>query len=837
MMKLNWLDTKAIKDTGLTFGIPWEKGKLKSTDQLFKINDIELQTWPTAYWPDKSIKWTGHAAAFDHVPEAPFELSVENQKVEAEENGIQINQSDTHIIINNNKYVYEINKSGSQIIEAVKDIEGNRLIENLRLVASIKKVEEKDGVTISKESHYTSLSNKVTVELEGNKYTVIKIEGELADGRLPFTIRLKIFKDSNELKIISTQFYNVNEAEEFVTSLGLSFDASFKGSPYNKHVKLVTEEGVYNEASLLLTSRRHRFNDYYKKQIAGEMVERNEATQAVIEEAEGNAIWNDFKFNQIADGVGQYSKRTKEGQSWLPIPTVTQSNGLMHVCDKDYGLSFGLRDFSEKHPSQLSVLGLDEEQSSLTIWFWSPDGEAMDLRHYDNETHMDSAYEGFPEMRATPTGIANTSEAVIQFHNERQTDEQLVQSAVLLQQPPLLIASPEYYNQTEATGEWALVNEESEQKIFIEKQLDLFVEFYLNEINQRQWTGYWNFGDVMHTYDHVRSQWFYDQGGYAWQNTELVPNIWLWYSFFRKSDAKVFRFIEAMTRHNSEVDRYHFGEYKGLGTRHNVSHWGCGCKEARISMAGLFKYYYYLTADERTKDLLDDTKDADKALNHLNPLREYFDQPEKENVTHVRTGPDWSAFVSNWLSQWERNQDETYLNKIKTGLNQLKKLPYRLLSGPAFEYNTETSDLIYMGTGNTNGYHMIICFGAPQVWIETANLLEDDVFKEMLAEFGKVYAMSNEEKEEYSKGQFNDKHFAWPMFASGLMAYAANYYQDEELAQIAWDHLLKEELSGMQLPLEVNTIERWQTINEVPWITTNTVSQWCLNAMMALKYI
>ena len=40
-----------------------------------------------------------------------------------------------------------------------------------------------------------------------------------------------------------------------------------------------------------------------------------------------------------------------------------------------------------------------------------------------------------------------------------------------------------------------------------------------------------------------------------------------------------------MTRHTAEVDVYHIGPNAGLGSRHNVSHWGCGAKEARISQA------------------------------------------------------------------------------------------------------------------------------------------------------------------------------------------------------------------------------------------------------------
>lgn len=149
----------------------------------------------------------------------------------------------------------------------------------------------------------------------------------------------------------------------------------------------------------------------------------------------------------------------------------------------------------------------------------------------------------------------------------------------------------------------------------------------------------------MHSYDPVRHVWNYDLGGCAWQNSELVPNMWLWVTFLRSGRADVFRMAEAMTRHTSEVDVYHFGEYAGLGSRHNVIHWGCGCKEARIAMAGLHRYYYYLTGDERVGDIMDSVKDADYSTVTLDPMRAYF--PKDEFPTHVRVGPDWAAFSSN----------------------------------------------------------------------------------------------------------------------------------------------------------------------------------------------
>ena len=83
---------------------------------------------------------------------------------------------------------------------------------------------------------------------------------------------------------------------------------------------------------------------------------------------------------------------------------------------------------------------------------------------------------------------------------------------------------------------------------------------------------------------------------FAWDNTELASNMWLWYNFLRTGRLDIWRMAEAMTRHTGEVDVYHVGPNAGLGSRHNVSHWGCGAKEARISQAAwnpflLLPYY------------------------------------------------------------------------------------------------------------------------------------------------------------------------------------------------------------------------------------------------------
>ena len=65
---VRWLDGSAgAVAQGVTWGTPWPRGKqreaknfaLRGADQKLQ----PLQSWPLAYWPDGSLKWTAHALA------------------------------------------------------------------------------------------------------------------------------------------------------------------------------------------------------------------------------------------------------------------------------------------------------------------------------------------------------------------------------------------------------------------------------------------------------------------------------------------------------------------------------------------------------------------------------------------------------------------------------------------------------------------------------------------------------------------------------------------------------------------------------------------------------
>lgn len=238
-------------------------------------------------------------------------------------------------------------------------------------------------------------------------------------------------------------------------------------------------------------------------------------------------------------------------------------------------------------------------------------------------------------------------------------------------------------------------------------------------------------------------------------------------------------------------------------------------------------------------DVFDDVKDADFATLNMDPLRYSYRGVETKLPTHARSGPDWSTYCSNWYTQWELKGDEKYRDKIKVGLEDLKKSPLRLMSGTNYEYDPESGHLGYIGENAAGGSHLAICMGGPQTWAELSELLEDETFKEMLIDYGKFYFLSPEEKRRQTNNLISGTGFEYPYMASMIAAYAAKNTGDEKLAYQVWQ-VLVHSLAGKDKKdnFDINTVENYfntERLEEMFWISTNFTAQWCLNTICALE--
>jgi hypothetical protein len=457
----------------------------------------------------------------------------------------------------------------------------------------------------------------------------------------------------------------------------------------------------------------------------------------------------------------------------------------------------------------------------------------MDLRHYDTRAHgLDSSYEDVQPGFSTPHGVARTSEMTLFPSAAVPAKEDMARQARVAEEPPLLVTTPQYFHAARVLGIWSLPDRSTPAKRQIEDQLDAAFAIYHKEVEQRHWYGFWDYGDVMHQHDAQRHMWRYDVGGYAWDNTELGTDLWLWCAFLRSGRADIFRMAEAMTRHTTEVDTYHLGRFAPLGSRHNVRHWGCGAKEPRISQAAFRRHYYYLTTDERIGDVMREVVDADYKTTEIDTMR--LASPLTKPIPYpgrVRGGPDWLSFIGNWMTEWERTGETKYCDKIIAGMDSIAKMPYWLMTGPnnLYGYDPSTGKLYPLVEDGFGTYNLTTIQGGAEVVFELNSLLDHAGWNKAWNQYCRL---AGAPKEVVAKDMTTGSEGADGQYARGrLAAYAYMLTKNPAFAKKALSGLR----AGRFATASFQGPEVLNPIDEVPGLGTNGTAQGCLEAIEVLE--
>jgi hypothetical protein len=840
-----------------TWGCMWEKGQC-TKDELYLLksghqHNLPMQTRVTAFWPDGSVKWTAHTADATLLEEEIEVLPAKTQEQQslakaAITQKIQMHSQKGICTIDTGIVQLSITEGSNRLFDTLC-IKGKVVLKNAEPILLLEEPSILQNHPIKIEKTYYSKIKKWSIEEEGAIRLVIKYEGVHCyletEEKLPFIIRLKVGQGSSKIDVQHTFVYDGDEEKDYLKGLGMRFLAPMKGALYNRHVKFEGDYGCFHETLAQLLSWRPRVpEEIYKAQVNGEKLDLQGQDKEIVDQVmEDMPFWSEYDFCQQSASHFAIKKKIYDANCcYLEAQSGKRSRGGAAFGSEQGSILFAMRDFWEKYPSGYTFKNLDQDEAEATVWLWSPKAEVMDFRHYANRGYNQVYYEGYDFKGATPYGIGCTNEFSIDFAKEViPSDERLQGFSGAVGSPPQYIGDPAFYHKLRAFGYWSLPTRETEVENWIEDQLDQAFAFYKQEVEQRSWYGMFNYGDFMHTYDQERHQWRYDMGGYAWDNTELVPTLWLWLMFLRTGREDVFTVAEKMSRHTSEIDVYHIGDFKGLGSRHNVSHWGCPCKEARIAMAAHHRVYYYLTGDLRMEDIFEELKDNELTFLKKDPLETFYEKEEMVYPSHARSGPDWSSLCANWMTQWERFNDATYKKKMEVGIEDIKKAPLQLISGPDFEFDPETNHLRYIGERTTGGTHLQICMGAPQVWLEMSDLLADSQWTKMLADYGRFYYLSKEAQLEESSGIIGEREWSLPFMAAAMGAFGASYLKDKELAKTTWGILLSAMIQNRKSEgfktSRVQEKGNQENLIEIPWISTNFAAQWCLNAMMALDFI
>ncbi len=771
---LHWIGNQGAGPT--SFGVPFAQGEINDVSTLTLADDIPTEAWVNAQWPDGSVKWAGLAAI---VPEGSMNLKLVHGKKKHEKTTSLVTSQNDQFVVNTGKLKAFIPKNGTHLFDSLC-LEGKRVGGAASLIA-----------TTDAESYHSQLK-KVELERNGQIRAVIRLEGvhKNALGRewLPFTVRLYFYKGCEQVRIVHTFIYNGEEHRDMIRSLGIKINIPMRDEPYNRHIAFATDDGIWAEPVQPLDGRRmltlhgDRRRNLQAEQMEGKRIPAydsfDDGNRALLDNW---AKWDGYRLSQLTDNSYSIRKRATSESPWIGTLTGTRSPGYAFVGDVSGGLGVSLKDFWQSYPSTIQIDKARSDEAELTMYMWSPEAEAMNLCHYDTIAHdLLASYEDVQEGMSSPYGIARTSILTLTACDGYTGKKATARIAQLMTEEAHLLPTPEYLYEKRAFGIWSLPKDETDP---VEQRLAKYITDYQKYIEDNKWYGFWNYGDIMHTYDEERQSWRYDVGGFAWDNTELATPMWLWYNFLRTGDGEIWRMAEAMTRHCSEVDTYHIGPFAPLGSRHNVTHWGCGAKEARISQAAFYRFYYYLTTDERTGDLMREQVDADTLLYHLDPMRlaEPKDKYPCQAPARLRVGPDWLAYAGNWMTEWERFGTVKYRDKILTGLRSIADLPDGIFTGNlAKGYDPATGRLSYDGdptVRSTN--HLVTIMGGFEVLNELLPMVSEDSFERCWLDYARRYRQM----------AFNLRQSQFPV--RRLEAYAAWQDRDPKRTATTWDSLMR----------------------------------------------
>ena len=600
------------------------------------------------------------------------------------------------------------------------------------------------------------------VERKGNISIVHKFTGD------NFVIRAYTYKGSKQVKFVHTLLVDSILNKEGLMELSIRFKVPMHGEAFERYVKFDDRSRMSVQP---LISRRP--------------IDMEKKDNKTLETLGQIAKWDGFRLSQLSPNGYSIRKRTTSISPWIGTIEGNRSGGRVEIGDSVSSTVFRLKDFWQSYPSTLQVDGARGDSASVIVSLYSPEAEPFCFAHYDTIPHsLEYAYEDVQPGMSTAWGIARTS---IIYINPDYCDD------------CVLLPTPDYLHRKRAFGIWSLPIMENSRDSLIEGTLDGIMDFYEREIERHGWYGFFNYGDVMHGYDTSRDEWRYDVGGYAWDNTELASPTMFWYQFLRTADSRVWRMAEAMTRHCSEVDTYHFGPHSGLGSRHNVVHWGCGAKESRISEAWWNRFLFYLTADDRLGDIIHEVADADTLLYTLDPMR--LAQPRDKYPcsapARLRIGPDWVGYASNWLAEWERFGNIKYRDKLLAGMKSIIGLPHHFFQGPlALGYDPATGVISTDMPDEQTTNHLMPIMGGFELLNELQLSIDDPKFFYLWRLFC---------------GQYKEK--AWEIKHNKfriprLQAYAA-WQGNAPTAKAAWDSLVNNLPLSQKASLWTNDCATW----------------------------
>jgi hypothetical protein len=855
---LTWLEGAApsVLAAGVTFGVPWPRGAL-SKDQPFALSTsdgapVPVQSWATGFWPDGSLKWSAHAVGAGTAPATAYRLAPGAAAQPSA--AVRVTDGRDRVVVDTGVLTCVLPKRGTALVRSLT--RGDTVIARdgeLVCLRSDEPADDEEGSV--RRERFPSLVENVTVEQSGPVRAVVRVRGShqrRARRWLPFDVRFYFYAGSDGIRVVHSFTYDGDERKDFIAGLGLRFKVPMRDELHDRHIRFAgAGDGVLGEAVRGITGlRRDPGAAARAAQVAGAATPPPATWDSrVTSRMQYIPAFGDYTLRQLtADGF-QIRKRTRAGHGWIGVDAGTRAGGLAYVGGPSGGFAAGMRNFWQLHPAQLDIRGAATDTAEATIWWWSPDAPPMDLRAYHDGMGQDTypeqlegleiTYEDYEPGFGSPYGVARTTELMIWALPATPAAATFAAMTEAVRTPPLLVAAPQHLHAAGVFGDWTPVDRSTPARAEIEDRLDFLFEHHRKDVEQRSWYGFWDYGDIMHSYDPDRHVWRYDVGGYAWDNSELSTDLWLWYHYLRTGKAEAFRFAEAMTRHTGEVDVYHLGKYRDLGTRHGVQHWADSAKQVRISNAGYRRMYYFLTADERVGDLMHDLVDSDRTFLVLDPIRKIRTEPytPDPHALGVGTGTDWGSMALAWLTEWERGGDPIAREKLLNGARTIAAMPNGFLQGSGL-YDLDDGTFAAAAPAVSVG-SLGAVFGLAELCSELIDLTGDDALTRAWLQYCRLYNGTAAEQIAETGQSFGNLNLR--QAHSRLTAYAAAQLDDPVLAGRAWQEFHTGHAGYPRtMPFRSTRVTGpavLKPVDEAPSLSANASAQYGLAAIQCLALV
>lgn len=862
--RARWLEGTPRLGVGVSWGAAWPRGTVAPGVPFAGFAEdgrpVPLQSWPLAMWPDGSTKWTAHAVPADAVGFAALTVRAGEAPV-APPAPVSVVSDDEGIDLATGDFSCRVRRRGRTPLAWMR--RGAMEVASAGRLVCLREEEVDSGPggavrRVEWEGEVTGAA----VEQAGPVRAVVRLEGRHVDPKgsrrwLPFIVRISLHAGASDLRWVYTFIYEGNPATDRIAGLGVRFTVPLRGPLHDRHVRFSGEgEGLLAEAVRGLTGlRRDPGAAVRQAQRAGRRTP-DPATwdRRVAARLQYIPAFGDWTLYQSSADSFEVQKRTDRAHTWLAAARGGRAGGFVSLSSPDGGIALGVQDFWQSHPGQFDLRGATTEEATATAWLWAPRSAPMDLRPYHDgmgqDTHarqlegLEVTYEDYEPGFDSPVGVARTSELRLWALASTPEGAELAAMAGQVRVPPRVVTDRHDLHRAGVFGGlWSPADGGGRAVEALDRQLASHFDFYLGQRDQRRWYGFWNYGDVMHSYDADRHEWKYDVGGFAWDNSELSTDIWLWLYFLRSGRPDVFRFAEAMTRHTGEVDVHHLGPFAPLGSRHNVLHWGCSAKQLRISTAANRRYHYFLTGDERTGELLREQVEAIRTLATVPPVRKVAAalvqaaNPSARGA-YASFGLDWGSAAAAWLTEWERTGSAAARARLVAGMQGIGAQRWGFFSQGA-PIDFDSGGFAPSPSREPAASHLSAVFGLVEVCAELVDLLDVPAFRAAWLEYCRLYNADPAEQEARLGRALRGRNLE--QGHARLTAFVAKLEADPALADRAWREFRRGE-NGWRgreplLPRRVEGPAVPRPVDEVPGFSTNAAAQWGLAAIQCLALL